>query len=124
MTTTTTITTTLASLPVIQGIVVGGGWGGWDGCSFLSLVLFCLLVLWGTGRGFGGGHHSEKSMLPLETPSWFAPIGGTIMEVNSSLQIQVYLECKQKTIYICGWRWAQITTASVVLCKRPFKPVH
>jgi hypothetical protein len=82
---TTTNTTIVASLPVLQGVVVEGGW---DGCNFLFIV----------GMMGHWENHSHKSMLPLETPLWFAPIGGMIIEVNSPFQIQVHLECKQKSI--------------------------
>ena len=57
---TTTNTTIVPSLPVLQGVVVQGGW---DGCNFLFFV-----GMMGTGRGFVGGNHSEKFMLLLETP--------------------------------------------------------
>ena len=93
----TTIRTTLTCPTIIQSVVRSGC----DGCSLLSLVLFCLYCLmWHQVRTSRPKYVEEaitlRQTFSVESISWLspsriAPIRKTIIEVKSTLQLQLHL---------------------------------
>lgn len=51
------------------------------------------------GIGFEGGYYSWSNFPQIKFfTSWIAPTGGTIIEVQSHLQLQLYFVCESKKL--------------------------
>ena len=115
--------TTTTTYPITIQDVAGSGC---DGCSVLSLVLFCCSYDVAPGENFKGSawericrRQSLLNKLPIKksltknfvcTPR-VAPIGRTIIEVRFTCQLQLHLVCNWKN-RDCGRKWASTTTTT------------